>query len=376
MMRLQRSDRRRIYYWSGIFCGLLGILLFVLLLTRHFVANQRQVPAFVGGYCAIFATVLSIFQILEHLSCFSEPDCQVKIVRILFMVPLYAMISWVSILRPEAAEYLNLIRDAYESYAIFAFFSLMLSLMGGIDALYRNLMLEERPPIQHYFPLCWLEPVKVSPRFVQICRRCLFQFMVIKPLVTFVILILESQHQMGDKLLDLTKGYFWTTLVYNVSITIAFTALLYFYTGTREFLEGKQAFAKFLCIKAVVFLSFWQGILIAIFAAAGVLPKFDYWSEETAATGLQDLLICIEMLFIAFAHKFCFGSEEYAVGEDDETGGVVNGAGGGIGGGGAHGDGVPQPYIPPARLSVSSNLLYTLRHADLIAEVKDILRNR
>ena len=361
LFRIKKTDRRRIYYWSGIFCALVGFLLFILMLTRHFVKNQREVPAFIGGYCA---TVLSVFQILEHLSCFSDPEAQCKIVRILFMVPLYAMISWVSILQPNAAEYLNLIRDAYESYAIYAFFSLMLSLMGGVDALYRNLMLEERPPIPHFFPLCWLEPVKVSPRFVQICRKCLFQFMVCKPIVTFFIIILESNGKMGDELLDLTKGYFWTTLIYNISITIAFTALLYFYTGTKEFMDGKQAFGKFLCVKAVIFLSFWQGILIAIFAAAGVLPKFDYWSEQNVAAGLQDFLICIEMLFVAFAHKFCFGSEEYAVGEDGESdNAAVNG-------------GAPAPYIPPARMSISSNLIYTLRHADLIAEVKDILRNR
>lgn len=310
---IPRHERRRLYYWSGAICCVVGFILLIFLLTHRAVKNERGVPAFVGGYCAIFATVLSVFQILEHLSLFSDPECQTKIVRILFMVPLYAMISWFSILFPSAAEYLNLIRDAYESYAIYAFFSLMLALMGGVDTLYRSLMVEERPPIPHFFPLCWLEPVKVSPRFVQSCRRCLFQFMVIKPLVTFVILILTAQGSMGDSLFDVTKGTFWTTLIYNISITVAFSALVYFYRGTHEFLEGKNALPKFLCIKLVIFLSYWQGILIEIFSAANMLPKFDYWSEENVATGLQDLLICVEMLFVAFGHKFCFSSDEFAV---------------------------------------------------------------
>ena len=364
LLHIPRHERRRVYYWPGVFCCVLGVLLLIFVLSRDIIKDQHDVPMFVGGYCSIFATVLSVFQILEHLSCFSDPECQTKIVRILLMVPVYAIISWISILAPHAAEYFNLVRDAYESYAIYAFFSLMLALMGGVDTLYRTLMIEERPPLAHFFPLCWLDPIKISPRFIQSCRRCLFQFMVIKPLVTLVIIVLTARGQMGEHLLDPTHGYFWTTLVYNISITIAFTALVYFYFGTQEFLVGKNAFPKFLCIKTVIFLSFWQGILIAILASMGFLPKFDYWSEAEAPTGLQDLLVCVEMLLVAFAHKFCFASDEFAPAsaEQDEEGD-------------ARGESAERS-IPPIRLSVAANLKYTLRHEDLWTDFKDIVRNR
>ena len=380
MAYIPHSQRRKLYYWSGIFCALLFILLLIVMISKKVLNDQKQVPAFVGGYCALLATLLSVFQILEHLTCFSDPDCQTKIVRILFMVPLYALISWFSILAPGAATYLDLIRDAYEAYAIYAFFSLMLAFMGGMDSLYRTLMVEEREPIAHFFPFCWMEPVKVTPRFVQACRRSLFQFMVLKPLVSFVVIILTTKGEMGDSVTDVSKGSFWTALVYNISITIALYGLVYFYAGTKEFLEGKGALAKFLCIKAIIFLSYWQGFAIAILAAANVLPTFNYWTKEEAPQGLQDFLICIEMLLVAFAHKFCFGSDDYAVDASSsesaadsismkEKDGVNNGSvGGPIGASGR--------YIPPARMSVMSNLKYTLRHEDLITEVKDIVRNR
>lgn len=59
--------------------------------------------------------------------------------------------------------------------------------------------------------------------------------MVIKPLVTIVVFILTMKDEMGTSLTDLRKGAFWTTLVYNISITVAFTALLYFYTALKDF---------------------------------------------------------------------------------------------------------------------------------------------
>lgn len=377
---LQR--RRLMYHWAGSFICIVGVLLLIMLILRNVTTRTSVLPTFVGGYCAIFASFMSIFQILEHLACFSDPECQTKIVRILFMVPLFALISWISLLAPGAAQFLNLIRDAYESYVIYSFFQLMIALMGGTDTLYRALMIEERPPMEHFFPLCHLEPIKVSPTFVQHCRLCLFQFMVIKPLVTIIVAILTAKNEMGDSLADLSKGLLWTTLVYNISITIAFTALIYFYTALKDFMEGKNPLLKFLCIKAVIFLSFWQGVLIQILAAVDLLPQFSYWTKQETPTALQDLLVCVEMMFVAFAHRYCFGSDEYAVVDnayspasdtgatpvtviDDDRG--DNFAAGGI---------LSHGTIPMIRYSITENLKYTLRHEDILSDMKDIVRNR
>ncbi|CCW63213.1 unnamed protein product [Phytomonas sp. EM1] len=358
-------DRRKMYYWAGTFICIVGFLLFILLIHEYIFGDTRFIPSFVGGYCALFATFMSFFLILEHLTCFSDPECQPKVVRILFMVPLYALISWASLLAPGAAKYLNLIRDAYESYAIYAFFQLMIAQMGGIDTLYRALMIEERPPIPQVFPFCNLEPIKVTPTFVQNCRLCLFQFMIIKPLVTIIVAVLTAKNKMGN-LTDVTKGYFWTSLVYNVSISIAFMALLYFYKGLKEFMEGKNILMKFLCIKSVVFLSFWQGMLFAILAATNLLPTFSYWTREETPIALQDLLICVEMMFVSFTHRYCFGSDEYMVNSPVNSGIEEE----------LLYDGMQFRATPAIRQSVRENLKYTLKQKDIWSDMKDIVRNR
>nr|CCC93911.1 conserved hypothetical protein [Trypanosoma congolense IL3000] len=370
-MCVARQGRRKMYYWAGTFLCLVGLLILLVILFRDIVHDKRKVPTFLGGYCAIFATLMSLFQILEHLTCFSNPECQTKVVRILFMVPLYAMISWICILAPDAAEYLNIIRDAYESYAIYAFFQLMLALMGGVDAVYRALMLEEWEPVPHVFPMCWLEPMKVTPTFVRNCRLCIFQFMVVKPLAAIVTIILTAKDEMGG-ILDVRKGHFWTALTCNTSITIAFTALIYFYVGLKDFMEGTDALMKFICIKAVIFLSFWQGILIQLLAATDYLPDFGYWSKEAAPQGLQDLLICVEMMFVAFAHRYCFGSDVY----DPELCTTLE-----SGDTDAQQQECSDPpstarVIPPIRYSVSENLKYTLRNEDILSDLKAIVRDQ
>ena len=63
--------------------------------------------------------------------------------------------------------------------------------------------------------------------------------------------------------------------------------------------------------RAVVFFSFWQGLVIAGLAHAHLIPStLDYTQEEVSA-GVQDLLICIEMCFAAVAHRNFFSSRDF-----------------------------------------------------------------
>jgi hypothetical protein len=352
-------DGPRLYYWCGVGACIVGVLLLILLFAGHIVTDQRDVPAWIGGYCAILATALSIFQILEHLAHFAVPECQSKVVRILFMVPLYAVFSWISILAPGASEYLDLVRDGYEAYALYNFFALMMEQMGGVDHLYRELMAEERPPVPHCWPMhhCF-EPMRITPTFVRRCRLSLAQFMVLKPLLALVIIMLTATDMYG-KLFDLGKGHFWTFMIYNTTYSIALIALWYFYFGMKPFLEGKNALSKFWCIKSVVFLTYWQGMVIEVVAATLGLPRFDYWSEERAASGLQNLLVCIEMLFVAFAHKFCFPADEFTSPD------------------GAGATDMPDFIeMVPARRSKMANLRLTMQHEDIRRDLKDTAYNR
>lgn len=56
------------------------------------------------------------------------------------------------------------------------------------------------------------------------------------------------------------SGYLYVTLIYNASVSLALYALFLFYFTTRELLRPFQPVLKFLTIKAVIFLSFWQGV--------------------------------------------------------------------------------------------------------------------
>ena len=106
-------------------------------------------------------------------------------------------------------------------------------------------------------------------------------------------------------IVDQTKAYFKSPgfavdMVVNVSIFFAFAGLLKLYHAVRQELLWCRPFPKFLTIKAVVFLTFWQGlaILLWLVLSAGPDDKGNVFEE---AHKYQNLLICVEMLLVAIS---------------------------------------------------------------------------
>lgn len=100
----------------------------------------------------LIAVVTSFWLIGKHLSFFTSPHVQRHIVRILFLAPLYAVLSWLSYyfynqgqqlplgprcslaLTPpssSAALYFQLVRDCYEAIVIAAFFFLLVAYLSN-----------------------------------------------------------------------------------------------------------------------------------------------------------------------------------------------------------------------------------------------------
>lgn len=69
---------------------------------------------------------------------------------------------------------------------------------------------------------------------------------------------------------------------------------------------------KFLCVKGILFFSFWQSIGISILVAAGAIRRLGpYTDNERISVGLTDMLICFEMPLFAIAHLYAFSFKDF-----------------------------------------------------------------
>lgn len=161
--------------------------------------------------------------------------------------------------------------------------------------------------VQHILPfsLCFGQGSLVphGRAFLRFCKFGTMQYIVLKPTCTLVALVLHACGLYGEGSFALNRFWVYQTIIMNASVGYAFYCLGLFYVVLHGPLEPHNPVPKFLCIKAVLFLSFWQGVVIAGLVRLGMLPHMGDWSTHNVAMAIQEVLICIEMMLVAFAHR-------------------------------------------------------------------------
>ena len=88
-----------------------------------------------------------------------------------------------------------------------------------------------------------------------------------------VTLVLYAKGKYKDGNFNPDQAYLYLTIIYTISYTVALYALVLFYMACRDLLQPFNPVPKFVIIKSVVFLTYWQVkfvinswlLLIAIF---------------------------------------------------------------------------------------------------------------
>lgn len=144
------------------------------------------------------------------------------------------------------------------AFVIYNFLSLCYEYLGGEG----NIMSEIRgKPIKSscLYGTCCLAGKTYSIAFLRFCKQATLQFCLVKPVMAFIIIFLQSSGHYHDGDWSVNTGYIYITIIYNVSVSLALYGLYLFYFATRDLLTPFDPVLKFCTIKSVIFLSFWQG---------------------------------------------------------------------------------------------------------------------
>ncbi|XP_010546791.1 PREDICTED: transmembrane protein 184A [Tarenaya hassleriana] len=259
----------------------------------------------VAFLCTVGAIGLAMFHIYRHLLNYTEPTYQRFIVRIIFMVPVYALMSFLSLVLPRSSIYFNSIREVYEAWVIYNFLSLCLAWVGGPGAVVLSLSGRSLKPSWCLMTCCF-PPLPLDGRFIRRCKQGCLQFVMLKPILVAVTLVLYAKGKYKDGNFSPDQAYLYITIIYTISYTVALYALVLFYVACKDLLQPFNPVPKFVIIKSVVFMTYWQGVLVFLAAKSGLIRD-----EEEAAV-FQNFIICVEMLIAAAGHFYAFPYKEYA----------------------------------------------------------------
>mmetsp|Transcript_27720 Transcript_27720/g.62136 ORF Transcript_27720/g.62136 Transcript_27720/m.62136 type:complete len:449 (-) Transcript_27720:1281-2627(-) len=280
-----------------------------------------------AGMFVLLTCLLSFYHMSSHLRNMHQPVIQRKILSILWMPVIYALTSFFSLIWTSAEHYLGIVRDFYESFVIYQFLSFLIAVLGRgnrevvVKTLARHAHHLRKP---YKFLYCIFHPrpeesdEAMANAVLLECQVLAMQFVFFRPFTAIVSFVLGStgvgQGSQGSYSFFYSPQFF-VLLLENVSVFFAFSGLLKFYHVVSEDLAWMQPFAKFLTIKGVVFMTFWQGLAINIlFNGLSGSGEDESNSSRYTAQSIQQILICMEMLGFSIAHSCVFPAEEWEPG--------------------------------------------------------------
>jgi len=379
--------------------------------------DPHLIAWFSAGAFVLLGFPISIYGIVSHLANYNEPNVQCYVVRILWMVPIYSIESWLAMRYKDYAIYIETLRDCYEAYVLYSFLQFLIEVLGGEEALI--LMLKDKSPTRgvHMWGLQWCvkpwlmgQPVRktyedptndvamtattttstttttatttttnnndrrfkrvhwTSPFFV-FCKFGVLQYVLLKYVCTFAVLILERNKLYKEGDFTPKGGYLYICILTNLSQCWALYCLIFFYYATKNELGPIRPVGKFVAVKALVFFTWWQSVGISMLYQMDLIPEYISssspaaaadaalagdasslllsfedalaldefggnavlsdpsilgegasldagsssmeWTPEDVAKAFQDYLICIEMFLAAIVHIFVFSHTEY-----------------------------------------------------------------
>lgn len=249
----------------------------------------------------------------QHLFYWKNPKEQKAIIIIILMAPLYAIDSFVGLLDIEGSKtfftFLDSVKECYEALVIAKFLGLMYSYLN--ISISKNIVPDEIKgrEIHHSFPVSIFLPrkVRLEHHTLKLLKTWTWQFVVIRPVCSILIILFE--------LIGFYPSWLsWTfTIILNISVSMALYSLVLFYHVFANELAPHKPLAKFLCIKGIVFFSFWQGIMLEVLASAGVINSNHFWLDvEHIQEAIQNVLVIVEMVFFSVIQQYAYHVSPYS----------------------------------------------------------------
>lgn len=160
---------------SGILCALgyvfAGLVLGVRLRRDLEDGTSRHVLAMhIASFFTFMTVPISLYQIYDHLSHFFQPKLQIQVIRIILIVPIFALESSLSIHFMDYSFYFQVVREFYESYVIYSFMRFLLYYLGDTEKIVQSLLSKPAFLGVHTQPFCCLSTWAMGRPFLAGCK--------------------------------------------------------------------------------------------------------------------------------------------------------------------------------------------------------------
>ncbi len=97
--------------------------------NKQFAQEDDFVRFQLAGTFTLLGSLISMYHLTGHLRHYNKPEVQRRIMAVLWMVPIYGVTSWLSLVVTSYEPVWSFFRDSYEAYAIYTFIALLVAIV-------------------------------------------------------------------------------------------------------------------------------------------------------------------------------------------------------------------------------------------------------
>ncbi|KIM30457.1 hypothetical protein M408DRAFT_328045 [Serendipita vermifera MAFF 305830] len=228
------------------------------------------------------------------------------------MPPVFGIFSFFSYRFFRSYTYYSLAQVIYESFVLSAFLLLIIQYVATTSA---NRTAEDalarKDKARLIFPFCCLRYRPTKPYFMYTLKWSVMQYTIVRPACSIAGIITQYYHLLCETKISPYFAAVYIEAVDFASISIALMGLVVFYDLTKNELTGRRPLAKFLCIKLIVMVTWYQGFVFSMLQSKGIIKATQFWTASNVADGLTALATSIEMIIFAIFMWWAYPASEY-----------------------------------------------------------------
>ena len=120
----------------------------------------------------ILCSVITLQNLIMHLVNYTRDDLQRHVTRIILVVPIYTIASWMELTHPDSAIVGHAVVDFWEALVIYSFFNLILEYVGGEHNWLVCVQHTHPEGLSHTVPFNWCFPKRMDldPTWLRNCK--------------------------------------------------------------------------------------------------------------------------------------------------------------------------------------------------------------
>lgn len=365
---------------GGLYVILIATVALVMYYMFHYQPERHVVAWVVSACCVLLSVPLTILDQCQHITYYVRPAVQRYYVRVLGMVIIYSIESFLALTlksvrattwlaasclltchsdalvaqltrlhyrlsptppgRLQVAVPIMALRDAYEAYTIYNAYHLLRELIADgsddqlLHAQYKFAAVQAskagkplhsveaaRSALQFVTPhTCGCLRWTLGKRFLAQSKFGILQYVLVKLVGLTAQLATMAVGKWGEGKFRPSEAYVYVTVLVNFSQVWAMACLVSFYTVMSNELGGRNLYpkGKLLAIKAVVFFMFYQQLFISFCVYMGWIHSTLDWSVEDIANGLGNFTVTMEMVIFALVHMKVFSVRDFLPRTDEQ----------------------------------------------------------